>query len=261
MASKAPIESMPASKRRPRAKPVSAETSPTAIVRVGHADRSTQHPGGGGGSSTGSSALDFGSAWTYAPSPEATDHVKIDPRYELFIGGQWVRPQSGRYFDTISPSTEEKLAEIAEADERDVDRAVTAARHAYEKYWSKLRPIDRGKYIYRIARALQEKSREFAIVESMDGGKPIKESRDVDVPLAAPLLLLRGLGRQAQVRVPGAQRQAARRRRPGHPVELPAADGGVEARARARLRQHLRAQARRDHAAHGALAREDHRGG
>ncbi|MBK6520739.1 MAG: aldehyde dehydrogenase family protein [Polyangiaceae bacterium] len=176
---------MPASKRRPRAKPVSAETSPTAIVRVGHADRSTQHPGGGGGSSTGSSALDFGSAWTYAPSPEATDHVKIDPRYELFIGGQWVRPQSGRYFDTISPSTEEKLAEIAEADERDVDRAVTAARHAYEKYWSKLRPIDRGKYIYRIARALQEKSREFAIVESMDGGKPIKESRDVDVPLAA----------------------------------------------------------------------------
>ena len=122
---------------------------------------------------------------TYEPSPEATDHVRIDARYELFIGGKWTKPQSGRYFPTISPSTEQQLAEIAEADERDVDRAVTAARVGYHKYWSKLRPIDRAKYIYRIARALQEKSREFAIVESMDGGKPIKESRDVDVPLAA----------------------------------------------------------------------------
>ncbi|NUP11522.1 MAG: aldehyde dehydrogenase family protein [Polyangiaceae bacterium] len=157
------------------------------MVRVGDSgpQSAVQHTRASGARRGTEAALDFGAAWTYAPSPEATDHVRIEPRYELFIGGSWVKPLSGKYFDTTSPSTEQKLAEIAEADERDVDRAVQAARHAYEKYWSKMRPIDRGKYIYRIARALQEKAREFAIVESMDGGKPIKESRDVDVPLAA----------------------------------------------------------------------------
>jgi aldehyde dehydrogenase (NAD+) len=130
-------------------------------------------------------ALDFGHAWDYAPAPEATDHVKIDPKYKLFIGGTWREPSSKKYFDTVSPSTEQKLAEVAEANEKDVDLAVQAARTAYDKYWSKLRPIDRAKYLFRIARAMQEKARELAIVESMDGGKPIKESRDVDVPLAA----------------------------------------------------------------------------
>ncbi len=130
-------------------------------------------------------ALDFGRAWEYAPSPEATDHVHIAPRQELFIGGRWVAPRSGKYFDTSSPSTEEKLAEVAEADERDVDDAVQAARRAYDKYWSRMRGSERAKYLFRIARAIQEKSRELAIVESMDGGKPIKESRDVDLPLAA----------------------------------------------------------------------------
>ncbi len=130
-------------------------------------------------------ALDFGAAWEYAPAPETPDHVKIDPRYELFIGGKWQAPKSKKYFDTISPSTEEKLSEVAEADASDVDLAVGAARLAYEKYWSKLRPIDRAKYVYRISRAMQEKARELAIVESMDGGKPIKESRDFDVPTAA----------------------------------------------------------------------------
>jgi aldehyde dehydrogenase (NAD+) len=130
-------------------------------------------------------ALDFGRAWEYAPAPEATDHVIIAKRYDLFIGGKWRAPRSGKYFATISPSTEEKLAEVAEADARDVDDAVKAARLAYDKYWSKMRPTERAKYIFRIARAIQEKARELAIVESMDGGKPIKESRDVDVPLAA----------------------------------------------------------------------------
>ena len=133
----------------------------------------------------GAPALDFGRAWEYAPSPEATDHVKIDKRYELFIGGKWRAPRSGKYFATVSPSTEETLAEVAEANAADVDDAVKAARVAYDKYWSKMRGAERAKYVFRIARALQEKARELAIVESMDGGKPIKESRDVDLPLAA----------------------------------------------------------------------------
>lgn len=130
-------------------------------------------------------ALDFGKAWEYAPSPEATDHVKLASRYELFIGGKWVAPKSGKYFPTVSPSTEETLAEVAEANAEDVDLAVRAARRAYEGVWSKMRPEERGKYIFRIARAIQEKARELAIVETMDGGKPIKESRDVDIPLAS----------------------------------------------------------------------------
>jgi aldehyde dehydrogenase (NAD+) len=130
-------------------------------------------------------SLEFGHAWEYAPSPEATDHVRLEKRYELFIGGKWRAPKSGKYFATYSPSTEEKLAEVAEADARDVDDAVRAARRAYDGVWSKMRPAERAKYVFRIARAIQEKARELAIVESMDGGKPIKESRDVDVPLAA----------------------------------------------------------------------------
>src|SRR5215467_7284635 len=129
--------------------------------------------------------LDFGRAWEYAPAPEATDHVTIAPRYELFIGGKWRAPRSGKYFATLSPSTEETLSEVAEASAHDVDDAVMAARAAYDKYWSRLRGSERAKYIFRIARAIQEKARELAIVESMDGGKPIKESRDVDLPLAA----------------------------------------------------------------------------
>src|SRR6188768_29734 len=116
-------------------------------------------------------ALDFGNAWDYAPAPEATDHVKIDPRYGLFIGGRWVSPRSGKFFQTISPSNEQVLAEIAEANAQDVDDAVKAAREAYDKYWGKMRGADRAKYIFRIARAIQEKARELAVVESMDGGK------------------------------------------------------------------------------------------
>ena len=131
-------------------------------------------------------ALEFGKAWEYAASPEtAFDHVKIEPRYELFIGGKWRAPKSGKYFATVSPSTEEKLADVADANAEDVDLAVKAARAAYDKTWSKMRPSERAKYIFRIGRALQEKARELAIVESLDGGKPIKESRDVDLPLAA----------------------------------------------------------------------------
>jgi aldehyde dehydrogenase (NAD+) len=129
--------------------------------------------------------LEFGGgAWDYSPAPESREPVRLEKRYGLFIGGKFVAPKSGKYFATINPATEETLAEVAEAGERDVEAAVSAAETAFRKYWGKLAPNERGKYVYRIARMLQEKSREFAVLESMDGGKPIKESRDVDVPLA-----------------------------------------------------------------------------
>ncbi len=130
-------------------------------------------------------AREPGGVLEYAPAPEAIDHVTIAPRQELFVGGAWRAPRAGRYRATINPSTEAKLAEVAEADERDVDDAVKAARRGYEKYWSRTRPSERAKYLFRIARAIQERARELAIVESMNGGKPIKESRDFDLPLAA----------------------------------------------------------------------------
>ena len=129
--------------------------------------------------------LRFGEQWQYAPAPEAHDHLVIAPRHELFINGRSVPPASGRYFASINPATEEKLTEIAHGDATDVDLAVQAARRAYEGEWGRLSGRERGKYLYRIARIIQEKARELAILETMDGGKPIKESRDVDLPLAA----------------------------------------------------------------------------
>src|SRR5881296_2893962 len=124
-------------------------------------------------------------AWEYAPAPESKDIVRLQDRYGLFIGGEFVEPKSGRWFPTIDPSNETVLAEVAEAGEVDVDVAVTAARSAYVTAWRDLPGSERAKYLYRIARALQERAREFAVLESMNGGKPIKESRDVDLPLAA----------------------------------------------------------------------------
>ncbi|MEX1189653.1 MAG: aldehyde dehydrogenase family protein [Bacteroidia bacterium] len=132
-----------------------------------------------------SAALDFTSAFVYDPAPESSSHAEIKPQYELFINGKWVKPSSNKYFNTISPSTEKVLSKIAEANEADVDLAVKAARNAYEKVWKNMPGKERAKYIYRIARLIQERAREFAVIESMDGGKPIRESRDVDVPLAA----------------------------------------------------------------------------
>jgi len=120
----------------------------------------------------------------YAPAPETTP-VTIRDQYGLFIDGKWTAPRSGKYFDTVNPATEETLARVAFAGDEDVDRAVRAARKAYDKYWRKMRPADRAKYIYRIARAITERSRELAVLETMDGGKPIKESRDFDVPMSA----------------------------------------------------------------------------
>jgi aldehyde dehydrogenase (NAD+) len=122
------------------------------------------------------------SVWEYSKSPEAKDHVQLKPRYNLFINGKWVKTK--KYFDTINPATEEKIAQAAYAGKEDVNKAVTAAENAYNKVWSKISSKERAKYIFRIARIMQEKAREFAVIESTDGGKPIKESKGVDIPLS-----------------------------------------------------------------------------
>ncbi len=129
--------------------------------------------------------LKFDTKWSYAPAPESADHIQLKSQYELFINGKFVVPSSGKYFDTINPATEKKIAHVADANAADVDKAVKAARNAYDKSWSKMPAAERGKYLFRIARILQEKAREIAIIESIDGGKPIRESRDIDIPLAA----------------------------------------------------------------------------
>ena len=121
---------------------------------------------------------------SYSPAPESTNLIEIKERYPLFIKGKFSEPQSGKYFSTINPATEKKLSEVAVANQTDVDSAVKSARNAYKNVWSKMPPKERSKYIYRIARVLQERGREFAVIESMDGGKPIRESRDIDIPLA-----------------------------------------------------------------------------
>lgn len=126
----------------------------------------------------------FKATWAYADAPESTDHIKIKKQYELFIDGEFVAPSKKKYFDTIDPSNRKKIASIAEASSDDVDKAVAAANKAF-KSWSKLPGKERGKYIFRIARLIQERAREFAVIESLDGGKPIRESRDIDIPLAA----------------------------------------------------------------------------
>lgn len=130
------------------------------------------------------SDLKFGSAFEYAPAPESTP-VKLKKQYELFIDGEFRAPSGGRYFGSANPATGKRHARIAKAEPADVDAAIQSARNAYSKVWSKMASSERGKYLFRIARIIQEKARELAILESMDGGKPIKESRDVDVPLVA----------------------------------------------------------------------------
>ncbi|HEY4620626.1 MAG TPA: aldehyde dehydrogenase family protein [Gaiellaceae bacterium] len=123
--------------------------------------------------------------WEYAAAPEARDIVQIRERYGLFVGGEEVEPRSNEWLTSVSPSSEEPLLEFALAGKEDVDLAVSTARSAFEDGWSGIAPSERAKYLYRIARILQERSREFAVAESLDGGKPIRESRDVDLPLAA----------------------------------------------------------------------------
>ncbi|CAM5470757.1 aldehyde dehydrogenase family protein [Streptomyces coeruleorubidus] len=124
------------------------------------------------------------SVFEYAPAPESRSIVDIAPSYGLFIDGEFVEAADGKVFKTVSPSTEEVLSEVAQAGEADVDRAVQAARKAFEK-WSALPGSERAKYLFRIARIIQERSRELAVLETLDNGKPIKETRDADLPLVA----------------------------------------------------------------------------
>jgi aldehyde dehydrogenase (NAD+) len=123
--------------------------------------------------------------WEYAHAPESTDHVQYEKQYGLFIDGAFTHYDPSKSFDSLNPATGELLYQCTQADEKDVDAAVKAARKAYEEHWGSVKGSIRGKYLYRIARMLQERAREFAVLESLDGGKPIRESRDIDIPLAA----------------------------------------------------------------------------
>lgn len=126
----------------------------------------------------------FKATWAYDAAPESTDHIQIKKQYDLFINGEFSPPVAGHYFETINPSNHELISTVADASDKDVDKAVTAAGKAFKK-WSVLPGKERGKYIFRIARLIQERARELAVIESLDGGKPIRESRDIDIPLVA----------------------------------------------------------------------------
>ena len=130
------------------------------------------------------SKLNLNKTWNYAAATESTNHILLKEKYDLFINGEFVKSNSKKYFDTINPATDEVIAKISEANKKDIDLAVKSAKIAFRR-WSKLKAKERGKYIFRIARMIQERAKEFAVIESMDGGKPIRESRDVDIPLAA----------------------------------------------------------------------------
>src|SRR5215210_3546642 len=148
--------------------------------------------------------LIFGDLWEYDPAPETAD-PKLKGKYDLFIGGKFVAPKTGKYFDSINPATEEVLAQIALAGQADVDAAYQAAQRAFPA-WSRLPGMERGKYLFRIARLIQDRAREFAVAESMDGGKPIKESRDFDVPMtAAHFFYHAGWADKLEYAVPGAK--------------------------------------------------------
>ena len=127
-------------------------------------------------------------SFEYAPAPESRAVVSIKPKYGHFIGGKFVA--GSKHFPTVNPATEEVLSQIALAGKAEVDAAVKAARKAYTTTWSKMSGKERGKYLYRIARILQERAREFAVLETLDNGKPIRESRDTDIPLAAAHMTL-----------------------------------------------------------------------
>lgn len=146
----------------------------------------------------------FGDLWEYAPAPENPDFVSYQKRYGHFINGEWVEGKD--FFPSINPATEETLFEVASASPAEVDQAVKAARRAYNNVWKNMRGSERAKYLYKIARLIQENARELAILESMDNGKPIKETRDVDIPLvAAHFLYYAGWADKLEYAFPGAK--------------------------------------------------------
>ena len=180
------------------------------------------------------------------------------------IDGKWVEALSGKTFETVNPATGEVLARVAEADADDVDRAVKAARAAFERGWGESNPFHRTRLLLKIADLIEEHNDELAQLETLDNGKPIFESGNIDVPGAAETFRYYAGWADQDLRRDQSQRpgvlqlhaaRAGRRLRPDHPVELPAADGGVEDRAGARVRQHRRAEARRADAAHRAPSR------
>ena len=130
-------------------------------------------------------SLKYNGKWDFSPSIESIENLSIQKEYQLFINGQFQQPLAKKYFPSINPSNEQQLSRIAKAESEDVDMAVKSARVAFNGQWGKISGKERAKYIYRIARLIQEKSKELAIVETLDGGKPIRESRDIDIPLAA----------------------------------------------------------------------------
>jgi aldehyde dehydrogenase (NAD+) len=130
-------------------------------------------------------SLNLQADWSYDPAPQSIEHVTLKDSYDLFINGKFRPSISGSYRNSINPATEKTLAKVAEAGSEDIESAVKAARQAYEGPWGQMPAAERGKFLFRIARMIQERSRELAIIESMDGGKPIRESRDIDIPLAA----------------------------------------------------------------------------
>ena len=155
--------------------------------------------------------------WELAPAPESAGHVQLQDSYDLFIGGKFVKSSGNKRFDSINPATEQVIAKVTESTTADVDKAVKSARNCYDKHWSRMSGAERGKYIFRIARMMQERARELSVIETMDGGKPIRESRDVDIPLAAAhFFYYAGWADKLQYAFPGRQAK---------PIGVDAGDG------------------------------------
>ena len=159
-------------------------TSAAPAKRAGRSASAAPSRKNGNGHRPAAPALEFGDLWPYDPAPE-TAEPGIKPQYGLFIDGEEVAPKSGKYFDSINPATEAVVARIPQAGKEDVDDAYRAAQAAFDGAWGRMPGAERGKYLFRIARLLQDRAREFAVAETLDGGKPIKEARDFDVPVAA----------------------------------------------------------------------------
>ena len=198
--------------------------------------------------------------WTYAPAPESTDIVRLEDRYGLFVGGEWIAAKE--HYTTVAPRDESPLAEVGQAGEAEVHAAVDAARDAF-KSWSRIAPSQRAKYLFRIARILAERSREFAVLESLNGGKPIKESRDVDLPLAAAhFFYYAGWADKLEYAFPNRTPKPLGVCGQIIPWNFPLLMLVVEDRARARRREHRRPEAGGDDAAdRAALLRRAAPGG